>query len=66
MRTASFLPMRQSSFFSGAGKFSLAHGLRQLTRDVNVTSELQSSEVTLLMRYHAKHRMTFVESRYST
>ena len=29
-----FLPMRQSLFyFSGAGKFCLAHGLRQLTRD---------------------------------
>ena len=30
-----FLPMRQNLFyFSGAGKFCLAHGLRQLTREV--------------------------------
>ena len=30
-----FLPMRQSFYcFSGAGKFYLAHGLRQVTRDV--------------------------------
>ena len=33
--TNHFLPMRQSLFyFSGAGKFCLAHGLRQLTRVV--------------------------------
>ena len=31
----SVLPMRQSLFnFSGSGKFCLAHGLKQLTRDV--------------------------------
>ena len=65
MRTASFL-LEFVLFFSGAGKFSLAHWLRQLTGDVNVTFELQSSEVASLMRYHAKHRVTFVESRYST
>ena len=30
-----FLPTRQNSlYFSGAGKFCLAHGLRQLTHDV--------------------------------
>ena len=31
-----FLPMRQSLFifFGGAGKFCLAHGLGQLTRDI--------------------------------
>ena len=29
-----FLPVRQSSVFSGAGKFCLAHGLRQLSRDI--------------------------------
>ena len=30
-----FLPMRQSLFyFTGAGKFSLTHGLRYLKRDV--------------------------------
>ena len=28
-----FLPMRQSSIFNCAGKFRLAHGLRQLTRE---------------------------------
>ena len=34
MQTQFFLPIKQSLlFFSGAGKFYLAHGLRQLTRD---------------------------------
>ena len=42
-----FLPMRQSfSIFSGAGKFCLAHGLRQLTRDAKMMSERLISEVT--------------------
>ena len=46
--------------------YSLAHGLRHLTRDVKVTSELSISEVTSLMRYHEKQRMTFVEDRYAS
>ena len=33
-----FSPMGQSSILSGAGKFCLVHGLRQLTRDVKMTS----------------------------
>ena len=53
-------------FFSGAGKFCLAHGLRQLTRDFKMSSKCSISEVTLRMRYHEKHRMTFEEGRYAT
>ena len=36
------------SIFSGAGKYCLAHGLRQLRRDVKMTSKILnfSSDVT--------------------
>ena len=34
----SYLWDRVCSIFSGAGKFCCAHGLRQLTRDIKVTS----------------------------
>ena len=50
-------------YFSGAGKFYLAHGLRQLTRNV------KSDARTLDFRRHdhnGKHRMTFGEDLYVT
>ena len=58
-----FLPMRQGlmdkniwNIFSGAGKFCLAHGLRQLTLDtICDISYLQ----TLLKRHKEKLQMTF-------
>ena len=63
------LPMRQSLFyFSGAKKFCLADGLRQLTRcqKSKVTSKLLMSEVTSLMHHHGKYIMAFKEGRYAT
>ena len=33
---------------------------------LKVTSEFEVSEVTSLIRFHEKHRMTFVEGRYAT
>ena len=42
-----FLPVRQTcSVFSGAGNFCRSHGLRQLTRDVKMMSEIYILEVT--------------------
>ena len=51
------------SYFGGAGKFCLAHGLRQLTRDtISGVSCLQ----TLLTRRHEKLRMTFGVGHHTT
>ena len=59
-----FLPRdRVCSNFSGAGKFCLAHGLRQLIRDtVSDFSCLQ----TLLTRRNEKLRMTFGVGHHTT
>ena len=62
-----FAPMRQSFFYySDAGKFYLAHGLRQLTRDVKSDVRILNfrSDVTFVLP--RKHRMTFVEGHYAT
>ena len=46
-----FFRMKQSLFyFSGAGKFCLAHGLRQLTR--NVQSDVRLVNFRSDMRFH--------------
>ena len=46
-----FLPLRQSSIFSVAGKFCLAHGPRQLSRDVkhDVGTQNFRSDVTFAL-----------------
>ena len=53
------------SIYSGAGKFCLAHGLRQLT---HVKSDVRTlnfrRDVTYL--HQEKHRMTIGEGRYAT
>ena len=53
---------RICSIFSDAGKFCIAHGLRQLTH--NVKSDFRTlnfliSEVTSLLHHHETHQMTF-------
>ena len=59
-----FLPMRQSLlFFSGAGKFCLAHGLRQLTPD---TKSDVSCLQTFFTSRNEKRRMTFGVGRHTT
>ena len=48
MQDLIFLPARQSLFyFSSAGKFCLAHGLRQLTRDTK-------NDISCLLLYARK------------
>ena len=59
-----FLSMRQSLFFfSGAGKFCLAHGLRQLTPD---TKSDVSCIQTFFTNRNEKRRMTFGVGRHTT
>ena len=50
------------SIFSGAGKFCLAHGLRQLTRDTK--SDVICLQTTLTRR-NEKLRMTFGVGRHT-
>ena len=57
---------RVCSIFSGAGKFCLANGLRQLTRDVRSSEINRILEVTSLMLHHEKRRMPFGEGRFVT
>ena len=53
-------------YFSGAGKFCLAHGLGQLTRDVKSVEKTLIPEMTSFLHHHEKHRMTFGKGRYAT
>ena len=43
--------------------YSVTHELRQLTCDVKSDVRTLKSEVTSLIRHHAKYRMTFGEGR---
>ena len=61
-----FLTWRTEFCFSGAGKFCLAHGLRQLTRNVTSDDKILNFRSNSLMRCYEKHRMTFAEGRYAT
>ena len=63
-----FLPMKQSLcyYFSGDGKFCLAHGLRQLTPDVKSDVRTLNFRSDVTYDHHEKHRMTFGEGRYAT
>ena len=62
----SYLWDRVCFIFSSAGKFYLAHELRQLTRELNMTSELLISEETSFMLLDEKRLMTFGECRFVT
>ena len=60
----SYLGDRVRSIFSGAGKFCLAYGLRQFTRDIKSdvsTLNLRSGVTFALPR---KNLMTFVECAF--
>ena len=57
-----YLRDRIRYIFSVAGKFCLAHGLRQLTRDTK--SDVNCLQTTLTRR-NEKLRMTFGASRYT-
>ena len=58
-----FLPMRQSSIVSSAGKFSLTHGLGQLSRDTE--SDISCLHMSFTHR-NEKVRMTFRIGRHTT
>ena len=60
-----FLPMRVCSIFSRAGKFFLAHGLRQLTCDIKSDIRILNFGSAVLVCYHEKHRMMLVDGRYA-
>ena len=62
----SYLCERVCSIFSGAGKFCLAQGLRQLNATLNMTSKFKISEVTSFLHHREKHRMAFEKGRYAT
>ena len=59
----SYLWDKVCSIFRGAGKFCLAHRLRQLTRDT--LSDVNCLQ-TLLMRRNARPRMTFKVHHHTT
>ena len=52
-------------YFSGAGKICLAHGLRQLTRDVKNDVRTLNFRSNVTCDHHEKLRMTFGEDRYA-
>ena len=57
---------RVCSKFSSAGKFFLAHGLRQLTRDIKSDVRTLNSCDVIFRRHHEKPGMTVGEGRYAT
>ena len=68
VQTLSYLWDGVCSIFSGAGKFCLAHGLRQLKRDVksDVKTLNLRNDVTDSLPRKPPNRMAFVYSRYAT
>ena len=67
MSSIIFSSMRQSViYFIGAGKFCLAHGLRQLTLDVKTVIRILNFRSDVNYVLPQKHRMTFVEGRNMT
>ena len=64
-REENFLLMRQNLFyFSGAGKFCLAHGLGQLTRDVKSDVRTLNFGSDVIFAPPQKYRMMFGKGRY--
>ena len=61
------VPVRQSLFyFSGAGKFRLAHGLRQLIRDVKSDVRILNFRSDVTYSLKRKTPNDGVECRYAT
>ena len=48
-------------YFSGAGKFCLAHRLRELTRDVKDDVRTLNFRSDTPFHHREKHRMTFIK-----